>query len=176
MIYQYILDFIDNGLIRKGKVLDLGCGHGQAAILLSALEFNVEAVDKNDPAIPLVKGIQFTKTDIRDFKIKSNHYDFIHARNVLHFLHKDEIKQMVARMYRGLKKGGVMYFNVSGDKDGWVEKSKAVVTFLSEKELVDYIEHEFKMPPYNKVTRLGYGNTTRGVNKYTHTISYTVIK
>jgi trans-aconitate methyltransferase len=177
MTYQYILDLIDSGLIRKGKALDLGCGPGQASVLLSSLEFDVEAVDMNNQPVSTSLGnISFSKIDIRDFDIKKNKYAFINARNVLHFLRKDEMKMMVARMFKGLKKGGVMYFNVSGDKDGWVEKSKDVVTFLNEKDLVHYIERELKMPVYSKVTKLGFGNTTKGIMKYTHTISYTVVK
>ena len=80
-------------------------------------------------------------------------------------------------MYAGLKKGGVMYFTLSGDKDGWYAKSKNV-TFLTERDLIRYVESELKasMPIHNKVTRLGFGTTTSGVRKFTHTIAYTVVK
>ncbi len=177
MIYQYILDLVDSGLIRKGKALDLGCGPGNASMILAGLEFEVDAVDKKDQVgIEWDGRISFINKDIRDFEIMKNTYEFINARNVLHFLDKHDIKMMIERMYDGLKKGGVMYFNVSGDKDGWKNKSKSIVTFLTDRELVKYIECVLVMPVYNKVTRLGYGTTTSGILKYTHTISYTVVK
>ncbi len=177
MTYQYILDLIDGGLINKGKALDLGCGPGNAAMILAGLGFNVEAVDKKDQVgIEWDGRINFVNKDIRDFEITKNTYDFINARNVLHFLNKEDIRMMMKKMFTGLKKGGVMYFNVSGDKDGWKEKSKSMVTFLTEKELGEYVENELEIPVYNKVTRLGYGTTTSGILKYTHTIAYTVVK
>ena len=177
MIYQYIIDLVDSGLVRKGKALDLGCGPGNAAMILAGLEFSVEAVDKKDQvSIEWDGRISFINKDIRDFEITKNTYDFINARNVLHFLNKEDIRMMIKRMLAGLKKDGVMYFNVSGDKDGWKGKSKSIVTFLTENELGEYVENELEMPVHNKVTRLGYGTTTSGILKYTHTIAYTVIK
>jgi len=181
MTYRYILDLIDDGLIRKGKVLDLGCGPGTAATLLSSLGFDVEAVDILDQQIYSANDsgtVSFIKSDIRSFPIKKGSYDFIHARNVLHFLSKDEIRETIRRMYAGLKPKGVLYFNVSGDKDGWKEKSKNV-TFLTDEEVALYVENPIKKgnkPVHSKVIRFGFGTTMRGAYKYTHTISYTVVR
>ena len=180
MVYRYILDLADEGLIRKGKALDLGCGPGTASTLLSSLGFEVDAVDKIGQFIPEANNggnIMFYKEDIRDYSISENAYDFIHARNVLHFLKKEEITTTIQRMLMGLKIDGVMYFNVSGDKDGWKDKSKNV-TFLTDTELVDFVESVVgnNGPIYNKLIRLGFGTTTTGIRKYTHTISYTIVK
>jgi 2-polyprenyl-3-methyl-5-hydroxy-6-metoxy-1,4-benzoquinol methylase len=180
MIYRYLLDIIDDSYVNKGLALDLGCGPGAASTILASFGFDVEAVDTKEYDIcsPDEAGsITFTKSDIRDFKIQKGKYDFIHARNVLHFLNKNEIRTLVKSMYQGLKKNGILYFTLSGDKDGWKDKSKNV-TFLTERELSKYVESEIKAsgPIHNKIVRLGYGTTTTGVRKYTHTISYTVIK
>ena len=178
MIYRYILDLIDDGLIRKGKVLDLGCGYGTASTLLSSLGFEIEAVDIKEFEITTPKEggtIIFTKSDIRNFPIRKNSYDFIHGRNILHFLNKEEVRLAIRRMYAGLKKGGVMYFNLSGDKDGWRDRSKNV-TFMNNAELTKYAESQIVGKIHCKVTRLGYSTTTSGIYKFSHTIAYTVIK
>ena len=180
MIYRYILDLIDDGLIRKGKALDLGCGPGTASTLLSSLGFQVEAVDIKEYHVPGANSggiVTFIQSNVRDFPIQEGIYDFIHARHILHFLNKDEIGTVIQRMYKGLKKGGVMYFTVSGDKDGWIDKSKNV-TFLTDDELTTYVEGAIPKNGviHNKIIRLGYGTTTNGVRKFSHTIAYTILK
>lgn len=180
MIYRYILDLIDDGLIRKGKALDLGCGLGTASTLLSSLEFEVDAVDIREQHIPAANNggkVVFTRSDVRNFLFQEGVYDFVHARHILHFLSKEDIRNMLQRMLAGLKKGGVMYFTLSGDKDGWKEKSKDV-TFLTEEELIIYVEYEIAKNAfiYSKTIRLGYGTTLSGISKFSHTISYVVIK
>jgi 2-polyprenyl-3-methyl-5-hydroxy-6-metoxy-1,4-benzoquinol methylase len=180
MTYRYILDLIDCGLIHKGKALDLGCGPGASSTLLSSLGFDVEAVDLSDQIISAANDggkIIFLKSDVRNFDIKEKTYDFIHSRNMLHFLSKDDMSLVISRMYSGLKTGGVMWFNVSGDQDGWKDKSKHV-TFLTEEELCNYVESPIKesSPFHSKTTWLGSGTTMKGVRKFIHTISYIVVK
>jgi SAM-dependent methyltransferase len=48
---ENLVTYIDRGLIRPGRVLDLGCGPGRNALYLASLGFDVTAVDLSPVAI-----------------------------------------------------------------------------------------------------------------------------
>ena len=48
---ENLVTYIDRGLLRPGRVLDLGCGPGRNALYLASLGFDVTAVDLSPAAI-----------------------------------------------------------------------------------------------------------------------------
>ncbi len=48
---ESLVSYVDRGLIRPGRVLDLGCGPGRNAVYLASLGFEVDAVDLSPVAI-----------------------------------------------------------------------------------------------------------------------------
>lgn len=159
---------IDEGILKGSKAADLGCGIGNAAIFLYEHGFEVDAVDKKTQTIP---GVNFVQADIRHFFIQENSYDIIHARNVLQFLGIDEIPPMIAKMNKGLKPGGVLYFSLLGTKDGW--NGIKSLTFVSEAE-ADELASQLNI--HGKTFYTGKGTTTNGIKKTCQVFYYTCIR
>lgn len=148
------------------KALDLGCGDGFLAKKLAEQHgFKVDAVDIKSQEI---EGVNFTQSDIRNFEIKENNYDLIICKNVLPFLaSRQEVEDMVAKMYAGLKENGVMYFSLFGTRDPWV-KEHPHMTFVD-----DFV------PPGKEICRsefYGLGTTRKGALKIWHKFDFVVGK
>ena len=118
---------LDNDIKRylkllEGKtVLDLGIGEGQNSITLSELGYNVTGVDCSKKALDICKNkssnIKLVESDIRNFNIEQNKYDFIMSRCVLHFLHKNDVYNIIKNIKNNLKPSGLVYISVFSTDD-----------------------------------------------------------
>lgn len=171
----YLQNLIDDGILKGGDALDLGCGDGNASVFLADHGYDVYAVDIEPPIAPFgIKqgSITTMKQDIRDTIIPENTYDFINARNILPFLKREEIGLMLDRMWKGLKPRGVMFFTLFGAQDEW-NGIKKHMTFLSEDEVT---VRTFNFHPYYKNIFIGVGKTMDGKKKMSHIYSFTCVK
>lgn len=106
----------------KGKtVLDLGIGEGQNSIALSKLGYNVTGVDYSKKALVFCKelstNIKLVESDIINFDIEQNKYDLIMSRCVLHFLHKNDIYDIIKNIKNNLKSSGLVFISVFSTDD-----------------------------------------------------------
>ena len=151
--------------LNGGKALDLGCGEGGLTLRLLENGYEVDAVDIKSQ---IITGVNFIQSDIRNFEIKENYYDLIASRNVLPFLaNRKEVEDMVAKMFGGLKEGGIMYFTLFGTRDFRVETRPETVfidDFLSPGKLI-YKSEEFYL-----------GRTKTGQLRNWHCYSFVVGK
>lgn len=113
-------------LFPRGNVLDLGMGEGRNAIFLAEKGFAVEGVDLSKTVVErCIKLATERKVfvdahvgDLRDFKISEAKYSLIVAAGAsLNFLKKDEIKEIVKRMKKGVQKGGFIFVSVVSTDD-----------------------------------------------------------
>lgn len=169
MKYQYLQNLFDQGLLKGGKALDLGYGNGHVARFLLDRGFAVQAVDIGAPKI---EGIEIVESDIRNFTIPENTYNFIHARNVLTFLKEDEIFPMIEKMYNGLMPNGVLYFTLFGQRDEWYGV-KDQMTFVSD-FLIDDLETY--LSPLKLEMSLGRVKTMDGGSRREHLWTFTCVK
>lgn len=154
------------GLIKDGGfMLDLGCGKGADSDYFIDKGYGVTSVDTDSTYVS-------QKTDIRDFIIHGDTFDVIIANNVLPFIaDKNEVKNILLKMYKGLKKGGIMYFTVFGVNDDWYSTKKSMSFF----EHVDIDIFTKTLPDIKileKTTIEGYGKTMKGDIKYWHIHTY----
>lgn len=125
----------------NAKVLDLGIGAGNYVKELQKQNFLVDAVEKSDYSIEFVKnrcgdkGVEYHHMDMRDFDIKSNHYDLIITRNSIPFIPKEDGIKMLNKIKQGLKQGGYIYLSLFGYEDGW--KDQEGMGFYSIDEIKD---------------------------------------
>ena len=117
-------------LIDIGNVLDLGIGEGNSSIILADLGFNVTGVDNSDKALNIFStgkndNLSLIKDDIRNFKIQNNYYDLIMSRAVLHFLHKDDVKNIIYDIKSNLKNNVLVYITVFSINDDSMNKKLA---------------------------------------------------
>ncbi|HVE81110.1 MAG TPA: class I SAM-dependent methyltransferase [Candidatus Dormibacteraeota bacterium] len=106
---------IEPGLLPESRVADLGCGGGRNAIHLAGLGHKVDAVDLADlswvSAItdPEVKSrINFVKSDVSDFELKSDSYHAILMTRLIQYLDKSLLQKLLAKSFKALKPGGVL--------------------------------------------------------------------
>jgi SAM-dependent methyltransferase len=99
--------------IKKGDVLELGCGSGNDSLWLAKNNFNVTAIDISSKAILLAKeknkdylNIEFIEGDILN-SIPNKKYDVIYDRGCLHG-NKDILNDMFKILYNKLKDNGKM--------------------------------------------------------------------
>lgn len=117
-------------LLNKGNVLDLGIGEGNNSIILADLGFNVTGVDNSKNALDICNNgkndnLSLIQDDIRNFKIQNNYYDLIMSRAVLHFLHKDDVKNIIHDIKSNLKNNGLVYITVFSINDDSMNKKLA---------------------------------------------------
>ena len=108
-------------LLDGKNVLDLGIGEGQNSIPLSELGYNITGIDSSKKALEICKNsssnIKLFEGDIRNFNIEQNKYDFIMSRCVLHFLHKNDVYDIIKNIKNNLKPNGLVYISVFSTDD-----------------------------------------------------------
>jgi len=134
-----IAHFLD--LFPRGLVLDLGIGEGRNAIFLAEKGFDVEGIDISKTAVE--RCLQLTKErhvnikvhvgDMREFKIPEEKYSLIIAAGAsLNFLKKSEMEKIVARIRKGVKKGGFVYISVVSTEEPLCKKLRTQQTSVEE--------------------------------------------
>ena len=108
-------------LLNGKNVLDLGIGEGQNSITLAELGYNVTGVDCSKKALNICRSrcpnIELIEKDIRSFAIKSNTYDLIMSRCVLHFLHKSDVYTIIKNIKNNINPNGLVYISVFSVED-----------------------------------------------------------
>lgn len=94
-------------------------------LILLGHGFNVTGVDLSNTALEACKDVPnltFVQDDIRNFKIDKNKYSLIISRCVLHFLHKDDVQEIIKNIIEGLCPGGMVYVSVFSVADPSLKK------------------------------------------------------
>ncbi len=114
----------DIEIFKKGTVLDLGCGDGRNALYLAKEGFEVIGVDSakiaidtlnsysKDPALN-VKGVV---AKLEEFSFDRS-YDNVITTFTLHFMHRDNVLNLIREMKRNTSKSGInliVAFNQNG--------------------------------------------------------------
>ena len=110
---------------RRGIALDLGAGEGRNSVFLAKNGFEVEAIDKIKNGLEKCEKlsqrcnltIKTENIDIRKFRFEKNRYSLILSIATLDFFKFSEIKKIVSKIQKSLKKDGVFYLVVFSEKD-----------------------------------------------------------
>ena len=110
-----------------GLVLDLACGPGASAKILTEAKYKVIGVDLCsvflEEAKKRVPKAKFLDMDIRKLEFPDNKFDAVFARGSHVHLQRKEVLPSLREAHRVLKKGGLFYFAVKlgkdEDNDGW---------------------------------------------------------
>jgi 2-polyprenyl-3-methyl-5-hydroxy-6-metoxy-1,4-benzoquinol methylase len=105
-------------LVRKGRVLELGCGNGKTLIPLAAQGLDVYGVDVSKTSLTLAKKaleehglkarLQEASGDALPFK--NGFFDAVYAIHVIEHMNAKERENCAKEIARVLKKGGLAYF------------------------------------------------------------------
>lgn len=104
-------------IIPKGKALDLGMGEGRNAIFLARQGFDVRGIDVSGAAVQrclerakaLNIPIQAEAANILDITIEPESLTLVVSTMALQFMKQSESAQVLRKVQRGLKSGGMVY-------------------------------------------------------------------
>lgn len=119
-----IIDTLKQRNIKEGTLLDLGCGPGYQAILLSNLGFTVTASDIAGSAIEKAKALDtknnvtWVVDDILNTKLSENSFDIIFDRGCFHVFRPQERRLYIRNVKKLLKKNGFLFLKTFSTKQG----------------------------------------------------------
>lgn len=111
---ESLAGWIEEGLIRPGRALDLGCGHARNAVFLARHGFVVEGVDYSDTAIEWAReraaeagvAVSLARRNVFDLELDAATYDLIYDSGCFHHLPPHRRSGYVDLVARALKPGG----------------------------------------------------------------------
>ncbi|ARI77960.1 class I SAM-dependent methyltransferase [Halobacillus mangrovi] len=91
---ENLVAYLDEGLISKGKVLELGCGPGRNAVYLAEKGWEVDAVDLSETSLEWAKeraqekklNVKFIKENIFDLDVEKGTYDLVYDSGCFHHI------------------------------------------------------------------------------------------
>ena len=148
------------GNIKNKKILDLGCGMGDATLYFATLGAKVWAIDISPGMIQLVKKLAYkhkfeknihTKVMVAEnLKFKENSFDIVFGNGILHHAVSD---LALKEVYRVLEKGGKAVF---------IEPLAHNILINIYRKLASKVrtptEKPFKYPDLNKLTKINFKN------------------
>lgn len=100
------------------SALDLGAGNFRDSLYLQRAGFRrILAVDPNSPDPP--PGIILKRAKLEDLLPGMEQHDFTCCMHTLFFIEVKQVNRLLARVKASLKPGGILAFNVLGEKDDW---------------------------------------------------------
>ena len=157
--YQQEVDFILRrvGNIAGGKiVIDVACGSGGHAELLSKAGFEVYAVDLNDGMLRLVKknlpNARVFKQDMRHLGVPVQADVLICMYNSINYNYSyAELSHTLQRFYDHLKPGGVVIFDTAFMKHTWKPGPFSVETITTPEFEVARVNKSYKRKSFGIV-------------------------
>jgi SAM-dependent methyltransferase len=106
--------WIDEGLVRPGRAIDLGCGHGRNSIFLAHHGFAVEAIDYSQTAVDWAEeavrtagvSVSLRRVDVFESDLASSSYELVYDSGCFHHIAPHRREQYVDLVVRALKPGG----------------------------------------------------------------------
>lgn len=111
---ESLAEWFQRGLLKRGRVLELGCGNGRNAVYLARQGCEVDAVDISGEAIAWARelaaaknvSVNFACCSIFDCAIEPESYDLVYDAGCLHHLPPHRRIQYVPLLERALRPGG----------------------------------------------------------------------
>jgi len=121
-IIALIMPIIENLILRNlsegARILDLCCGTGQLAQVLSAMRYRVTGIDGSADMLTLARqnapSVDFIQSDARSFKLPHKYQAVISTYDSLnHIMSVEELTEVFTNVHRTLRKGGKFLFDLS---------------------------------------------------------------
>ena len=168
-----IKNLIEEGIIKNGTMLDLGCGSGKDAIFASDNGFGVTAVDKHFKYKQEGGSVNFVLGQIEDFDIEDKKYDVIYADNSLPFLSKENVEKLLKNASSKLKEDGTFYFSLFGTNDAWANDKN--MNFWTRDGAEKFVK-SLNLKIYRKTEEEGFAPQMNGELKYWHIFRFILKK
>jgi ubiquinone/menaquinone biosynthesis C-methylase UbiE len=121
-----LVEYMEKGLIPKGKALDLCCGAGTNTVDLAQSGLDVTGIDISKTAIEIAKkkahqskvNINFSNASFTDLPLNDKVFDFVFDMGCFHHVDVEERSKFIAGVYRVLKGEGVYIITCFSYKNG----------------------------------------------------------
>ncbi|WP_409250860.1 class I SAM-dependent methyltransferase [Bacillus sp. SCS-153A] len=121
---ENLVNYIEEGIIPNGKVLELGCGPGRNAIYLAEKGFTVDAVDSSQEGLSWAMerakekqvDINFVKENIFNLNPHEKEYDLVYDSGCFHHIAPHRRMDYIKLVEQALKPGG--YFSLTTFVEG----------------------------------------------------------
>ncbi len=160
---------VDEGLIKPGPILELGCGTGADAVFLTQRGFEVTAVDSSPTAIERARTraersgalVRIVLDDVFHFAEHSGSFDLVYDAGFYHFIRRAELSRLLDLLWR-VTYPGSLYLALAGNSD---EKAEGGPPPVSEEEIRWELGRLFEFihlrpftfeSPYRKAGYLGW--------------------
>jgi ubiquinone/menaquinone biosynthesis C-methylase UbiE len=138
-----LVEFVEKGLIKKGKTLDLCCGAGTNTIYLAEKGFEVTAIEISQRAIEYAKEkaehanvkINFMIQSFVALSFGDEEFDFVFDIGCFHHMEIVDRQKFIKGVHRVLKKGGNYLLTCFSYKNGpaWNHfTEKQIISLFSE--------------------------------------------
>jgi ubiquinone/menaquinone biosynthesis C-methylase UbiE len=115
-------------LPKNAYILDLGCGSGRDAHLLTEKGMRVLGVDFSANMIEIAQKkaplASFQIMDIEKISFSSEEFDGVWAASSLHHIHKQKMPKMIKKIHYILKEGGYFYISIKKGNGEIIEEDK----------------------------------------------------
>ena len=105
----------------KARILDLCCGTGQLAQVLTACGFRVTGLDGSEEMLKFARenapAAEFIVADARSFKLPHVYHAVVSTFDSLnHIMTLDELTDVFHKVYATLRKGGLFFFDLNTEE------------------------------------------------------------
>lgn len=157
---KWVTDLISK--VKKGRMLDLGCGEGRHAIFFAKKGFSAYGVDYSKEALKKAKmnskKVNFKHANIFNLSYENDFFDLIVDVGLLHHIKKKDWNKYLKNVIRVLKPGGYYFCSqfsknsssirgilVSKLKRNWNIVGNFYDHFFTKKEYKDLFSKKFKI-------------------------------
>jgi 2-polyprenyl-3-methyl-5-hydroxy-6-metoxy-1,4-benzoquinol methylase len=151
-----LVEFVEKGLIKRGKVLDLCCGAGTNTVYLAEKGFEVTAIDISRKAISYAKEkagpanvkIDFMIQSFVDLSFKDEQFDFVFDMGCFHHVEIVDRPKFITGVHRVLKKASNYLLTCFSYKNGpaW--------NHFTEKQLISLFSYYFNIREIRHVSSI----------------------
>lgn len=111
---------------KSGKALDIGSYDGRNFPPLLEMGYQIDAIEIREDMCEQIRGqypfVNLFEGDAASFEYKENEYDVILCHNVFPFMGSNlAVVDVIEKSIKALKPGGLFWFTLFGDNDGWAE-------------------------------------------------------
>ncbi|SFC55409.1 Methyltransferase domain-containing protein [Bacillus sp. OV322] len=130
---ENLVSYFENKILRRGKVLELGCGPGRNAIYFAEMGCSVDAVDLSQESLQWARvraieknaSVNFINENIFELKIAEGEYDIIYDSGCFHHIAPHRRMSYINLVRKALRPDGFFALTcfITGGEHGGAEIS-----------------------------------------------------
>ena len=152
------LDLFMKKIVRKGKVIDLGCGTGSASLALLKRGFSPFPVDASQEMIKVAESLLKIKARRISFDEIDEHnfYDAIWANFSLLHTTKNQFCDILKKLFFALKKEGLLFLSLKRGEGEGRDRLGRFYSYYERKEVEKFLEKaNFQTKKYTEGSSIG---------------------